>query len=176
MFCWEQKKNKKDEVFRQKKIGSWSRRRCRRRWRRWDTWLKEARGGRCPAPAAAAAAVTDDRRRRRRTGRGGQTDRPGAELGGEGESAEEEEHEEHPAVLEVVEVRRVDFPAVDEDPEVRGVEHLHAHVRERAPRHHVELQQPQRRGGGGGAHGVPCPDAERRRRRGVSRRRAPDPP
>nr|AAD27578.1 hypothetical protein [Sorghum bicolor] len=76
--------------------------------------IKEARGGRCPAPAAA---VTDDRRRRRRTGRGGQTDRPGPELGGEGESAEEEEHEEHPAVLEVVEVRRVDFPAVDEDPE-----------------------------------------------------------
>ena len=78
------------------------------------------------------------------------------ELGGEREGAEEEEHEEHAAVLEVVEVCGVD-PAGGEDAEVRGVEHLDAHVREGAAGDDVELEQPQR---GRRGDGVPGADAE----------------
>ena len=97
------------------------------------------------------------------------------ELGGEREGAEEEEHEEHAAVLEVVEVGGVD-PAAGEDAEVRGVEHLDAHVGEGAAGDHVELEQPQRRRRGGAGDGVPGADAEGGGRRGEARRRGPGPP
>jgi len=80
-------------------------------------------------------------------------------MGGEGEGAKDEEHEEHAAVLEVVEVCGVD-PAGGEDAEVRGVEHLDAHVREGAASDDVELEQPQRRRRGGAGDGVPGADAE----------------
>jgi hypothetical protein len=74
-------------------------------------------------------------------------------------------------MLEVVEVGRVDLPA-GEDAEVRGVEHLHAHVGQRAAGHHVQLQVAQAARG----DGVPGAHAEGGRVGGEPRHGGPDPP
>lgn len=72
--------------------------------------------------------------------------------------AEEEEHEQHSSVLEIIQVIGIES-AIDSEFQMRGVEKLDAHIRERPDQKNVKLQVPGFPGEA--ASGVPCASTKR---------------